>query len=471
MDLQLQQLLAENNYSSAISTLLSCRESIAQLEQYKCVDSLSQKLQDTLMMAEVQLDKVLNEMCMEFNSKKYSKLQEAYKLLGKTSITMDQLHINFISTIHSTAFIVLRGDLKDDTRQKLLFEELCDSIGLDKYVTCLIALCKSFWTILSSYYQVMQWHQNYQVFPKEGSTNVNETEEYIQEKLKNGQIRIWNDIQSKMCTYLKCKRLHQLKFEQFIQVLSVVQRLKKVGLEFCGDSSQKLMDTIQVQSEAFFSHYHSTCLDEIGLFLDNEAWVCIDSFLGIGQLQEFRSVKKSIMRFNNPNMEERKLQLATLKVSSNNDQQRNSQTNDNDSSLHSQDGVSSIYAFCGYFMRFSEKSSPFDGGFDEQMLQEDVLAGIADESSCYFSEESDEDQSNNFSTISTKEPAVLIVNNTMLTVLRCIGRYVQMCRMLHAIAPQIMKSMTELIDFYIFVVHEFFAKDLVRTKWFICGLL
>lgn len=61
-------------------------------------------------------------------------------------------------------------------------------------------------------------------------------------------------------------------------------------------------------------------------------------------------------------------------------------------SVNSQDGgCSSIYGSYGYFLRFSEKSSPFDGGLDAAMFEEDILSGIVDEASCYFSEESDDE--------------------------------------------------------------------------------
>ncbi|XP_055684876.1 syndetin [Lutzomyia longipalpis] len=444
-DTQLQELVSGGNYSGAIETLLECRKAAERYSQYKCVESLSQKLQDTLLMTEVQLDAVLNEMTQQFDTKKYTKLQEAYKLLGKTLIAMDQLHISFISTIHTAAFTVVRanGDAADEQKPKQLFEALCESVAADKYISCLINLCRSFWGILSCYYQVTLWHQNFNVDP--------EADEYIHEKLKNGQVRIWNDIQAKISVYLSSPRLHQLKFEQFIQVLCIIQRLKKVGVEFCGDSSGKLMESMKNQSMEFFKRYHSSCLEEISLFLDNEAWVCVNSFSSVSQLQEFKSMKKALQRH------------STAQDSGKPPTPRPSQppvgNMDNDSSAHSQDGGSSIYAYCGYFLRFSEKSSPFDGGFDESMLEEDILAGIADETSCYFSEESDDDNFQGANDADSAQ-ASLIVNNTSLTVLRCIGRYLQMCRLLHSIAPQIVACMMELIDFFIYVVHEFFARDL-----------
>uniref|UniRef100_A0A1B0GNL0 Syndetin C-terminal domain-containing protein n=1 Tax=Phlebotomus papatasi TaxID=29031 RepID=A0A1B0GNL0_PHLPP len=215
------------------------------------------------------------------------------------------------------------------------------------------------------------------------------------------------------------------------------------------------MDSMKNQSVEFFKRYHSACLEEISLFLDNEAWVCVNSFSSVSQLQEFKCVKKALIRHASGQNASDPVKPPTPRLSA-----QPLPNTDNDSSVHSQDGGSSIYAFCGYFLRFSEKSSPFDGGFDESMLEEDILAGIADETSCYFSEESDDDNFSGTNETDSSGQNSLIVNNTSLTVLRCIGRYLQMCRLLHSIAPQIVASMTELIDFFIFVVHELFAKDL-----------
>lgn len=60
-DQQLQTLLNAGNYSGAISILLQNKTQSEKYSQYKCVESLSQKLQDTLVLTEVQLDNALNE--------------------------------------------------------------------------------------------------------------------------------------------------------------------------------------------------------------------------------------------------------------------------------------------------------------------------------------------------------------------------------------------------------------------------
>lgn len=339
------------------------------------------------------------------------------------------------------------------------------------------------------YYQVALWHKSaktIKTYNIGGATNEDEQNEYIQTRFDAGYCRIWDEIQKKMSVYLShSEKLHTLKYEQFIQVLSILQRLCKVGMEFCSEPSTILMDSMKLQSTQFFQRYHLMSLDEIRLFLDNEAWMPVHSFSDLLQLQEFNAVKSSLQRF------QRKKHRAAIAIATNNyearecvaqrmsptkrapnERKKSNENNlnagiDDTMSTHSQeDCSSSVYGSCGYFLRFSEKSSPFDGGFDEAMLEEDILAGIADESSCYFSEESEEEQQiQDAPTTETDEAnsmrANVTVNNSSLNVLRCIGRYLQMCKLLHSISPEIVKSMTELVDFYIYVVHEYFARDMV----------
>lgn len=58
---RLHEMLANSNYSGAIAMLLECRQIAAEHSQYQCVEALAAKLQDTMVMTELQLDVVLNE--------------------------------------------------------------------------------------------------------------------------------------------------------------------------------------------------------------------------------------------------------------------------------------------------------------------------------------------------------------------------------------------------------------------------
>jgi len=47
---------------------------------------------------------------------------------------------------------------------------------------------------------------------------------YIQQKLENGLLKIWLDIQQKVKTYLLSTDLSSFKYDSFIQVLDIVNR-------------------------------------------------------------------------------------------------------------------------------------------------------------------------------------------------------------------------------------------------------
>lgn len=171
------------------------------------------------------------------------------------------------------------------------------------------------------------------------------------------------------------------------------------------------------------------------------------------QLQEFRHMKRSLKKTNADKHcdSSNEFSLSTTSPKRSHDRDDSSQDE------------SSFYGSCGYFIRFSEKSSPFENLFDQRMIEEDILSGIADETSCYFSEDSSENENENniyMPSFLNNETSVTI-NNSSLNLLRIIGRYLQMCSLIYAISGHIINSMKELIDCYCYSVYIFFSKDLL----------
>lgn len=277
---KIQDMLHAGNYSEAISILILNKHQSEKYSELTCTESLKQKLQETLDITEVSLDNALNRITQKkFDPKLYENLINGYKLLGKTHLAMDQLQMNFISAIHTTAFNVLKENLIVDQSQKLLFEQMCENLSLECLVPCLAQLCKSFWNILVCFHQVKLWHQNYKLYlssqPESSKEQQDDllNDEYIHEKLMKGQMRIWSDIQAKMCIFISSTKLSYLKHENFIQVLSIVQRMKKVGNEFSECDSTKMIEAMKNQSVEFFKRYHAACLDELSLFIEHEVWI------------------------------------------------------------------------------------------------------------------------------------------------------------------------------------------------------
>ncbi|CAJ0929025.1 unnamed protein product, partial [Ranitomeya imitator] len=116
---------------------------------------------------EEQLDVALCKICKNFDVSHYTKVQQAYRLLGKTQTAMDQLHMHFTQAIHNTVFQVVLGYVElcagnSDTKfQKLPYKDLCTHITSDSYIPCLTDLCKALWEVMLSYFCTMEWHEKF----------------------------------------------------------------------------------------------------------------------------------------------------------------------------------------------------------------------------------------------------------------------------------------------------------------------
>ncbi|GFG36817.1 hypothetical protein Cfor_08649 [Coptotermes formosanus] len=401
---------------------------------------------------------------------------------------MDQLHMHFASAIHNAAFNVVHGYVElcssavqaesmagGGTFHKKQYNQLCQCVTADSFIPCLVDLCKALWGIMNSYHQVVSWHQrkDSQKLPAVSEPVDFEegfSKQYVKQKLGNGLVRIWHDVQARISAYLLGSDLALYKFEEFLQILRIVHRLIEIGEEFCGSESEDLQNSIKKQSSNYFANYHHERLEELRIFLEHESWeMCpVKPDFTILQLQEFRSLRNVLKRWK---PEGDSVNRGQTSVSS----------PDCSSSNHSQDG-SSITS--GYFTRYCDSGSPFDVGLDE-VQEEDILVncGVRDEPSGYFSDESDEDipeelkkdfvDENVGDTVSTKhsKPSskkmsrrefmkAPILTNTTLTVLRQCGTYVQMSRLLRPIACEVIECMSQLFDYYLFAVHTFFTADL-----------
>jgi hypothetical protein len=49
-------------------------------------------------------------------------------------------------------------------------------------------------------------------------------EQYVKQKLENGLLRIWHDVQARILAYLLGSDLAMYKFDEFLQILGIVHR-------------------------------------------------------------------------------------------------------------------------------------------------------------------------------------------------------------------------------------------------------
>uniref|UniRef100_A0A4W2HMN4 VPS50 subunit of EARP/GARPII complex n=1 Tax=Bos indicus x Bos taurus TaxID=30522 RepID=A0A4W2HMN4_BOBOX len=205
-DVRLSEMLEEEDYPGAIQLCLECQKAASTFKHYSCISELNSKLQDTLEQIEEQLDVALSKICKNFDVNHYTKVQQAYRLLGKTQTAMDQLHMHFTQAIHNTVFQVVLGYVElcagnTDTKfQKLQYKDLCTHVTPDSYIPCLADLCKALWEVMLSYYRTMEWHEKHDnedtTSASEGSNMMGAEETsfdrgYIKKKLEHGLTRIW----------------------------------------------------------------------------------------------------------------------------------------------------------------------------------------------------------------------------------------------------------------------------------------
>lgn len=319
---------SQEDFPKAIQMCKDGISLLASFRKYKCVNELGSKLNDTIELIGEQVDTVLASMCLAYNPKTYSKLQEAYKLMDRCEVAVDQMLMHFCSAINSQAHnIVIRHISKsvnvNNSEDKQLspnlkrdFQELCKMLPSSQYLDCLLDMCTTFWFIMLNYKRILKWHQVPSLEYMEESENDSEAEltvqanirgqrnceefkkAYVEQKLMSGLSRLWYDMKRKLSQVLLSHDFSGYRFDEFIKFLSIVELVIRIGNEFCGtQSSEDLCDCVNVQALNFFNAYHKSSMDELKMFLENELWemVPVKSDFKLVQLREF-----SFLRSSNP---------------------------------------------------------------------------------------------------------------------------------------------------------------------------
>uniref|UniRef100_A0A452V0X7 VPS50 subunit of EARP/GARPII complex n=1 Tax=Ursus maritimus TaxID=29073 RepID=A0A452V0X7_URSMA len=473
-DVRLSEMLEEEDYPGAIQLCLECQKAASTFKHYSCISELNSKLQDTLEQIEEQLDVALSKICKNFDINHYTKVQQAYRLLGKTQTAMDQLHMHFTQAIHNTVFQVVLGYVElcsgnTDTKfQKLQYKDLCTHVTPDSYIPCLADLCKALWEVMLSYYRTMEWHEKHD---NEDTTSASEgsnmgTEEtnfdrgYIKKKLEHGLTRIWQDVQLKVKTYLLGTDLSIFKYDDFIFVLDIISRLMQVGEEFCGSKSEVLQESIRKQSVNYFKNYHRTRLDELRMFLENETWeLCpVKSNFSILQLHEFKFMEQS----RSPSVSPSKQPASTSSKTVTLFEQYCSDGNPFEiQANHKDEETEDVLASNGYESDEQEKSAyqEYDSDSDvpEELKRDYVDEQTGDAPVKSISRETL--KSRKKSDYSLNKVNAPILTNTTLNVIRLVGKYMQMMNILKPIAFDVIHFMSQLFDYYLYAIYTFFGRN------------
>ncbi|XP_064402332.1 syndetin-like isoform X2 [Halichondria panicea] len=454
-DARLKELLQECDYPSATQICIECQDVIQTYKQYSCVRELATSLQDIQTDIERELEDALEKLCSRFKADRYEQVQESYQKLGKIQTAVDTLLMKFTTTVHDTAYSVVQEHAgsnlpQDDLAVKMNYSNLCKLVTPEQFIPCLMEICFAVWRILHNYYKVREWHSSSETTSSgEGQEASEETfnRNYVRTKLENGLLRVWRDVQQKVRPYLLAADMSQFKYDDFLRVLEIVNRLISVGVEFCGEGSDSLQESMRQQSLKYFKNYHRGRLEELKLFLENEAWEpCpVRSSFNTQKLREFRFLRE----------------VATSPLLSKDSTSKNTVA---DSSL---------------FQRYSLDENPFSQDYQEEEGEDVIEYGGFDDAVSDDERMDEEDSGEKVGQAGNRlRPPVAsyrrqhssntrrgpLLSNTTLTVLRFFGNYIQMMNALQTIASDVLECLSQLFDYYLFAVYKFFTVDLLQQN-------
>ncbi|KAF0304932.1 Syndetin [Amphibalanus amphitrite] len=441
---RLEELLRAEDYPGCIHVLQECLKVAAAYRQFSCVSDMTNKLQDTLDMVEEQLDVGLGKLCTRFDAERYSRLQEAYRLLGKTQTAADQLLMHMTSAVHTASgqqvlAYVQSTDGAQQPVQKRQYPDLCALVPTESVLPCLRDLCRVLWNIIYNYHCIFQWHRSRTeaeaVQAETESAELSLNRRYVAQKLEHGRSRIWLDVQGRVRAYLLAAELSHFSFDDFIQILDVVHRLLEIGAELSGQEGGPLEEAVKKQCVAFIHVYHRARLEELRMFLENEAWeVCpVKPTFSVHNLQEFKHLRRQHLLQSDVEPEPRVLYLKTY------DAERN--------------------PFDVY------RDAKVDG---EQLPSTEMTDSDSDDESEELKvqqvEEAPGDGPHRQSTavssprrMPTAAALAPPVSSTALHVLRLCGRYLRMMALLRTVALDVVVCLSQLFDFYLYTVYSLFA--------------
>ncbi|CAI7995392.1 Syndetin [Geodia barretti] len=75
------------------------------------------------------------------------------------------------------------------------------------------------------YKEVKEWHNQGGLETQSESVDWTFDRSYVRTKLENGLLRVWRDVQQKVRPYILALDMSHFKYDDFIRVLDIVNRL------------------------------------------------------------------------------------------------------------------------------------------------------------------------------------------------------------------------------------------------------
>ena len=477
----------DEDFASAIRLCLQCERAASQLDPYKCVASLTDRLQRIVELIEQQMSLALAKMCDSFSAETYERLQQSYQTLGKRPIALDQLLMHFVCTVHDRTFSIVYGYVQlfsgrpgsggnELLHKKSNLDQLCRQLTNDSFLPCLTDLNKSFYQLMLNYRRIVAWHECN--LPDDDADNDEQKKlfldrEFVQQKLTHGSKRIWQEMEQKLRTLISLHDLSSYSLDDLISVLRSVSLVKNIGAEFCSLASPELEETLKKATANYFHLFHRNKMEELRVYMETEMWALfpVRKSFSMKQLHDFKLLEdrnrftrrvftspskqaagggpgmtdsKADVYFSSTLLDCKETAMNFFELES--DESESMILNQLSADGSSADDTDSL----DHHGHHSQSKEPFWCLAPSIDSQSNELQTTASES---------QDQSFFISPLAEDE-RVPIVTNSTINMMRIIGKYMQIMCMLSQISFDVLLCIFQLFDFYLYGVYAFFGREM-----------
>lgn len=425
---QIKDLVQEENFPAAINMCYEAQKATVTFNQFSCVKELSTKLHEALEEIEINLDNCLASITILFSVDRYSSIYTAYKLLGKVEECAMKVVGFTRATLESSARTVISDKIlpiRTETKiQELSYEQLCEAVDMGQILDCVRELGFVICKVLFTYHSILLFH-----------IDEDERLECAHEKTENlGIVRkilvdslysIFKTASVKFSTLLYCHDLSLLKIDQFLDIIEMSNRFKQFGRTYFGNVCGEVTMSLEKQSDQYFKRFHYDRMDELRMFLENEAFaLCpVPLQFTLFDFQEFSFLKE----------------LSGCRGGV-------------DSSLHSKIDLDLGEPLDFQILQPTDVNPFLMGTTDMDSSAKDVDITIISSAKNSSNDDVDNDRYRLDGSFSQLAP---ILCNASLNLLRFIGKYIRMAYVLHSVADQAVNGIFELCSYFFFAVKMF----------------
>eukprot|EP00727_Mastigamoeba_balamuthi_P012514 m51a1_g7886 hypothetical protein (999) ;mRNA; r:68349-72368 len=408
----------------------------------RCVESLLRSIEGAGELLRRRLDDGLRQVMLSFDNVMYTNLIRAFQLLGRTYEILGRIQDNFNADLEQRSRKTIRAFLDqavlqrelDDTASKQKLPDLCKGVPSYKFVPCILTLLGVCTDIMWNFHLLKKWHDE---AVAHGSKELSQDQTLVDLKqgLDSMKRRLWESIQRNVGELLKNISFSQLPVEDAMKVVEAIQVFSHIGTEFGSASRTALLDVLKRQSVAYFNEIKLSMTEDLQSFLEREQWTPVPTQIKVSEVKELRAASMSGVR---AATRLSRSFFGNYPVGANPFHDAASQYTDDSEKMT----FAQIVERTGKRkLGVSVKAEDDDEEEDEEQLRLLQQEGMDDEAP----------------SLTGKEEEQTIVTSSAISIVKKIGRYIQMMRVLETVSSDIFNGIVDLHNCYLWTVWNFFV--------------